>query len=121
MSVREILAGHIDAEAIEQLRTLIRALAPSNQETEEPPVEAHHVVRAVAVAHIRHIEYHAQRLGELASLLAATLKDPRRAFHSGQLNVAMMIVRRLAGHTASICVEQILDEDDAPPPNTPQN
>lgn len=113
MSIREILAGHIEPEAIASLQRLLRVIDPvQGEKDKEPPVEAIDVVRAVAFAHIYHIAFHAQRLSELASLLAATLKDPKRAFHGGQLNVAMMLIQRLAGTTAKVCVREILTEDE---------
>ena len=110
--VRDILAEHIDKESIERLRTLLTALAPANEPVTEPPVEAIDVVRAVAVAHIHHIRVHAARLSELAAMLAATLRDPRRAFHAGQLNVATMVAGRLVNTTARVCVDQILNDED---------
>ncbi len=113
MSIREILARHIEPEAIASLQKLLRVIDPvTGEEDKEPPVEAIDVVRAVAFAHIHHIKFHAERLTELATLLAATLRDPRRAFHGGQLNVAMMLIARLVGTTARVCVDQILTEDE---------
>ena len=113
MSIREILARHIEPEAIASLQKLLRVVDPvQGEEDKEPPVEAIDVVRAVALAHIYHIKFHAERLTGLASLLAATLKDPKRAFHGGQLNVAMMLINRLASTTAKACVREILTEEE---------
>jgi hypothetical protein len=120
VSVRELLANALPPESLENLRTLVTHLRSREEGQFDPvPTEADGVIRELALAHIRHIEFHANSLTELATLLAGTLKDPRRAFHSGQLNVAMMIVGRLTATTARVCFKQILS--DEPDPNTPTN
>lgn len=121
MSIRELLAAAIPPESVDNLRTLVTHLRAREEgrEFDPMPTEVDGVIRELALAHIRHIEFHANSLTELATLLAGTLKDPRRAYHSGQLNVAMMIVGRLTSTTARVCFKQILSEE--PDPNTPTN
>lgn len=114
-SVRERLREHIPQDSVDKLRELLQALRRAEDIHEPLPADALDVIREVAKRHIDHIEYHAGRLTELSALLAGTLQDSRRAFHAGQLNVAMMVVGRLTHTTARVCIEAVLDEEETSP------